>query len=312
MHANAPLTPTGRRILCERIAAGRPIAHVAAETGVSRQTASKWWNRYLVEGEAGLIDRRSTPGSTPGRLSSRTERRIINMRVTRRWGPARIAGRLGLVVSTVWRVLKRFGLSRLRDLDPPTGRIIRYEKNVPGELVHVDIKKMGRIPEGGGWRVHGRAKRDQSQKVGYTYLHSAVDDHSRLAYSEFCPDEKGNTCIRFLQRARAWFAEHGIMIQAVMTDNGVGYKSRVFADTLEAVDIDHLRIQPFRPQTNGKVERYQRTLTTEWAYATTWSSDQQRTDALDQWLHQYNHHRYHTAINGTPISRVNNLREQYT
>ena len=234
------------------------------------------------------------------------------MRVTRRWGPARIAGRLGLVVSTVWRVLKRFGLSRLRDLDPPTGRIIRYEKNVPGELVHVDIKKMGRIPEGGGWRVHGRAKRDQSQKVGYTYLHSAVDDHSRLAYSEFCPDEKGNTCIRFLQRARAWFAEHGIMIQAVMTDNGVGYKSRVFADTLEAVDIDHLRIQPFRPQTNGKVERYQRTLTTEWAYATTWSSDQQRTDALDQWLHQYNHHRYHTAINGTPISRVNNLREQYT
>ena len=312
MHANAPLTPTGRRILCERIAAGRPIAHVAAETGVSRQTASKWWNRYLVEGEAGLIDRRSTPGSTPGRLSSRTERRIINMRVTRRWGPARIAGRLGLVVSTVWRVLKRFGLSRLRDLDPPTGRIIRYEKNVPGELVHVDIKKMGRIPEGGGWRVHGRAKRDQSQKVGYTYLHSAVDDHSRLAYSEFCPDEKGNTCIRFLQRARAWFAEHGIMIQAVMTDNGVGYKSRVFADTLEAVDIDHLRIQPFRPQTNGKVERYQRTLTTEWAYATTWSSDQQRTDALDQWLHQYNHHRYHTAINGTPISRVNNLREQYS
>lgn len=313
MHANAPLTPTGRRILCERIAAGRPIAHVAAETGVSRQTASKWWNRYLVEGEAGLVDRRSTPGSTPGRLSPKTERRIINMRVTRRWGPARIAGQLRLVVSTVWRVLKRFGLSRLRDLDPPTGRIIRrYEKNTPGELIHVDIKKMGRIPKGGGWRVHGRAKRDQSQKVGYTYLHSAVDDHSRLAYSEFCPDEKGNTCIRFLQRARAWFAEHGIMIQAVMTDNGVGYRSRVFADTLEAVDIDHLRIQPFRPQTNGKVERYQRTLATEWAYATTWSSDQQRADALDQWLHQYNHHRYHTAIDGSPISRVNNLREQYS
>lgn len=312
MHANAPLTPTGRRILCERIAAGRPIAHVAAETGVSRQTASKWWNRYLVEGEDGLIDRRSTPGSTPGRLSPRTERRIISMRVTRRWGPARIAGQLRLVVSTVWRVLKRFGLSRLRDLDPPTGRIIRrYEKNVPGELVHIDIKKMGRIPQGGGWRVHGRAKRDQSQKVGYTYLHSAVDDHSRLAYSEFCPDEKGNTCIRFLQRARAWFAEHGIMIQAVMTDNGVGYTSRIFTDTLEAVDIDHLRIQPFRPQTNGKVERYQRTLATEWAYATTWNSDQQRTDALNQWLHQYNHHRYHTSIDGSPISRVNNLREQY-
>lgn len=313
MHANAPLTPTGRRILCERIAAGRPIAHVAAETGVSRQTASKWWNRYLVEGEAGLIDRRSIPGSTPGRLSPRTERRIISMRVTRRWGPARIAGQLRLVVSTVWRVLKRFGLSRLRDLDPPTGRTIRrYEKNVPGELIHIDIKKMGRIPDGGGWRIHGRAKRDQSQRVGYTYLHSAVDDHTRLAYSEFCPDEKGNTCIRFLQRARQWFAEHGIMIQAVMTDNGVGYTSRIFANTLEAVDIDHVRIQPFRPQTNGKVERYQRTLTTEWAYATTWSSDQQRVDALNKWLHQYNHHRYHTAIDGPPISRVNNLTEQYT
>lgn len=313
MHANAPLTPTGRRILCERIAAGRPIAHVAAETGVSRQTASKWWNRYLVEGEAGLIDRRSTPGSTPGRLSPRTERRIISMRVTRRWGPARIAGQLRLVDSMVWRVLKRFGLSRLRDLDPPTGRTIRrYEKNVPGELVHADIKKMGRIPEGGGWRVHGRAKRDQSQRVGYTYLHSAVDDHSRLAYSEFCPDEKGITCIRFLQRARQWFAERGIMIQAVMTDNGVGYTSRVFADTLEAVDIDHIRIQPFRPQTNGKVERYQRTLATEWAYATTWSSDQQRADALNKWIHQYNHHRYHTAIDGPPISRVNNLTKQYS
>lgn len=315
MHANAPLTPAGRRILCERIMAGRPIAHVAQEMGVSRQTASKWWNRYLVDGETGLVDRRSTPHSTPGRLSQRTERRIIGMRVNRRWGPARIAGHLRLVVSTVWRVLKRFGLSRLRDLDPPTGRIIRrYEKTVPGELVHVDIKKMGRIPDGGGWRIHGAENRDQSHKgkIGYTYLHSMVDDHSRLAYSEFCADEKANTCIRFIQRAHQWFAERGIMIQAVMTDNGVGYKSRLFGDTLEAVGIDHIRIRPYRPQTNGKVERYQRTLVTEWAYANTWTSNKQRVDALNNWLHQYNHHRYHTAINGPPISRVNNLRDQYT
>lgn len=315
MHANAPLTPTGRRILCERVSGGRPIAHVAQEMGISRQTASKWWNRYLTEGESGLHDRRSTPRSIPGRLPERTERRIISLRVTRRWGPARIAGQLRLVVSTVWRVLARFGISRLRDLDPPTGRIIRrYEKNVPGELVHVDIKKLGRIPEGGGWRVHGIENRDQTRKgkVGYTFLHSMVDDHSRLAYSEFCPDEKANTCIRFIKRARDWFAGHGIMIQAVMTDNGVGYRARLFADTLASVDIDHIRIRPYRPETNGKVERYQRTLATEWAYANTWSSDQQRADALSDWLHQYNHHRYHTAIDGAPISRVNNLREQYT
>ena len=314
MHANAPLTPAGRRILCERIACGRPIAHVAQEMGVSRQTASKWWNRYLVDGEAGLYDRRSVPHVTPGRLPERTERRIIGLRVNRRWGPARIAGQLRLVVSTVWRVLKRFGLSRLRDLDPPTGRIIRrYEKAVPGELVHVDIKKLGRIPDGGGWRVHGMKNRDQSKKnrVGYTFLHSMVDDHSRLAYSEFCPDETANTCIRFIKRARDWFAEHGIMIQAVMTDNGVGYRARLFADTLESVDIDHIRTRPYRPETNGKVERYQRTLATEWAYTLTWSSDQQRVNALSDWLHQYNHHRYHTAIDGAPINRVNNLRDQY-
>ena len=313
MHANAPLTPTGRRILCERIDKGRPISHVAREMGVSRQTATKWWNRYCESGEAGLYDRRSTPHSTPYRLPQRIERRIIGLRVNRRWGPARIAGHLHLNTSTVWRVLYRYGISRLRDLDPPTGRIIRrYEKAVPGELVHVDIKKFGKIPAGGGWRAHGRGNVSRPKRVGYTYLHSAVDDHTRLAYSEFCPDEKGNTCIRFIQRARQWFAERGIMIQAVMTDNGVGYTSRIFIDTLESVDIDHVRTRPYRPQTNGKVERFQRTLATEWAYTTTWTSDSQRAEALTGWIHTYNHHRYHTAINGPPISRVNNLRDQYT
>lgn len=315
MHANAPFTPTGRLILCERIAQGRPVAHVAKAMGVSRPTAYKWWNRYLAGGVEALRDRPSIPGSVPNRMPRRVERRIIGLRVNRRWGPARIGGHLGLHSSTVWRVLCRYGVSRLRDLDPPTGRIIRrYEKKIPGELVHVDIKKLGRIPEGGGWRVHGIENRDQSKKkrVGYTFLHSMVDDHTRLAYSEFCPDEKANTCIRFVKRARDWFAEHGVMIQAVMTDNGVGYQARLFVDTLESVDIDHVRIRPYRPQTNGKVERYQRTLATEWAYANTWTSDQQRADALTDWLHQYNHHRYHTAIGGPPITRVNNLKEQYT
>ena len=156
MHANAALTPTGRRILCERIARGRPIAHVAVEMGISRQTASKWWGRYLESGEAGLVDRRCVPHSSPNRLAQRTERRIIGLRVNRRWGPARIAGHLRLVSSTVWRVLARFGISRLRDLDPPSGRVIRrYEKDVPGELVHVDVEKFGKIPPGGGWRTRG-------------------------------------------------------------------------------------------------------------------------------------------------------------
>ena len=313
MHANAPLTPTGRRILCERIAAGRPIAHIAAEMAVSRQTASKWWGRYQEFGEAGLVDRRSVPKSIPNRLAQRTERRIIGLRVNRRWGPAQIAGHLHLVASTVWRVLKRYGLSRLRDLDPPTSRRIRrYERNTPGELVHVDVKKFGKIPTGGGWRTRGKANMGTRQRVGYTYLHSAVDDHSRVAYSEFCDREDGPTSIGFLYRACQWFATHGICVSGVMTDNAPGYRSNLFCDTLESVGIRHLFTPPRQPQQNGKVERYQRTLTTEWAYANTWTSDQQRANDLTNWLHQYNHHRYHTAISGPPINRVNNLRDQYS
>lgn len=313
MHANAPLTPTGRRILCERIAKGRPIAHVATEMGISRQTASKWWNRYLDGGEDALVDRRSVPHRSPNRLSQRTERRIIGLRINRRWGPAQIAGRLGLVCSTVWRVLKRYGLSRLRHLDPSSGRVIRrYEKAAPGELVHVDVKKFGKIPSGGGWRIRGRGNAGPRQKVGYTFLHSAVDDHTRLAYSEFLDDETANTSIRFMHRAVQWFNSHQITIQQIMTDNGSPYVSYLWADTLESVDISHIRTRPYRPQTNGKVERYQWTLATEWAYTHEWQSDQQRTDALDGWLNEYNHRRHHTAVGGPPISRVNNLTEQYS
>jgi transposase InsO family protein len=298
--------------MCQRIEKGRPMAHVAAEMGISRQTASKWWNRYCDVGEAGLVDRRSIPRRTPGRLDQRTERRIIGLRVNRRWGPAMIAGHLHLVASTVWRVLKRFGISRLRDLDPPSGRIIRrYEKTIPGELIHVDVKKFGKIPDGGGWRVHGRGNTGKRQKLGHSYLHSAVDDYTRMAYSEFCDNEQGVTAISFLHRARQWFADRGIVMQTVMTDNGPCYRSRVFGDTLEAVDINHIVIPPFQPQVNGKVERYQRTLATEWAYTHTWQSEQQRRDALAGWLHQYNHHRPHTAIGGPPATRVNNLPDQY-
>jgi transposase InsO family protein len=300
-------------ILCERIAAGRPISHVAREMGISRQRASIWWHRYVAEGEAGLVDRRSIPVTPPAnQLPVRTVRRIISLRVNRRWGPARIAGHLRLVASTVWRILHRHGLSRLRHLDPPTSRPIRYEKQIPGELVHVDVKKFGKIPAGGGWRLHGKGNVVRTRKVGHTFLHEAVDDYSRVAYAEFCDDETAITSLGFMMRARQWFADRGITIQAVMTDNGSAYVSQIWADTLESVNIDHFRIRPRRPQTNGKVERFGRTLATEWAYANAWMSDQSRAEDLPRWLHSYNHHRYHTAINGTPTSRVNNLRDQYS
>lgn len=314
MHANAPLTPAGRLILCERIAAGRPISHVAREMGISRQRAGVWYRRWQADGEAGLVDRRSTPHTPPAnQLSTRTVRRIISLRVNRRWGPARIAGHLRLVASTVWRILHRHGLSRLRHLDPSSGRVIRrYEKNVPGELVHVDVKKFGKVPPGGGWRIHGRGNIPKRPRIGWTFLHEAVDDHTRMAYAEFCDDESAITSLGFMMRARQWFADRGITIQTVMTDNGSAYRSELWADTLESVDIDHIRIRPRRPQTNGKVERFGRTLATEWAYANAWHSDQARADDLTRWLHSYNHHRYHTAIGGTPISRANNLRDHNT
>lgn len=316
MHANAPLTPSGRRILCQRIEAGRPVAHVATEMGISRTTAYRWWNRWLADGEAGLIDRRSRPHRSPRRLAVRTERRIIGLRANRRLGPAQIGGRLGLNPSTVWRVLVRYGISRLRDLDPPTGRQIRrYEKDRPGELLHVDVKKLGRIPDGGGWRVRGRANvsRPKSRRVGYAFIHAAVDDHSRVAYTEIHSDEKATTAVGFLHRAVEWYAQRGVTVEAVMTDNGPAYLSHLWADTLDSVGINHIRTQPYRPQTNGKVERFNRTLATEWAYAHTWHSDQQRTNALTSWIHQYNHHRTHTATgNKPPITRVTNLPNQYT
>ncbi len=269
MHANAPLTPTGRRILCERIGKGRPVAHVAREMGVSRPTAYKWWVRYQEGGEEALADRRSVPLSSPKRLSLRSERRIIGLRVNRRWGPARIAGHLGMHSSTVWRVLDRYGLSRLRDLDPPSGRRIRrYERKVPGDLAHMDVKKFAKIPPGGGWRSLGRDQAGQRHRLGYTYLHSVVDDYSRLSYSEFCQDETAVTSLQFTRRAVQWFADRGVTITSIMTDNGANYRSHLFGDTLEAVGIRHVRIPPRSPQINGKVERYQRTLANDHGHST--------------------------------------------
>ena len=322
MHRNARLTPEGRRILCERIASGRPAAHVAAEMGVSRTTAYRWWNRYQTEGVAGLYDRSSRPWSCPHQTPAELENRIVELRRRRKLGPARIGLLLEMPTSTVWRVLDRHGLNRLSWMDRPTGRVIRrYEKKTPGELIHVDIKKLGRIPDGGGWRAvgpkQGRANSlryrrydgtgNKKRTVGYGYIHAAVDDHSRLAYVEVLEDEKAVTAAGFTQRAVEWFNQLGITIQGIMTDNGACYVSHLYGDTLTANGITHVRIPPRRPQLNGKVERFNRTLLDEWAYVQVYTSETERVNALVDWIHTYNHHRNHTAIGGPPISRVTNL-----
>ncbi|MFJ6008144.1 IS481 family transposase, partial [Streptomyces halstedii] len=239
---------------------------------------------------------------------------------------ARIGPILGLPASTVHRVLVRHGLNRLAWLDRPTGQPIRrYERNRPGELVHVDIKKLGNIPDGGGHKVMDRRQAmdnklsttDQRKSckpvIGYSYIHSAVDDHSRLAYSEVLPDERQHTAIAFWQRANAFFTSHGITVERVLTDNGSCYKSKLFTQNLTTAGIAHKKTRPYRPQTNGKVERFNRTLADEWAYLRPYTTNNERTAALADFLHTYNHHRSHTALGGQPpISRVNNPAGQYT
>jgi transposase InsO family protein len=222
---------------------------------------------------------------------------------------------LGMPASTVHRVLVRYGLNRLRWMDRPTGRVIRrYEKDHPGELLHVDIKKLGRIPAGGGWRAHGRGPGvpEGGGRAGYGYIHAAIDDHSRLVYAEVLGDERSVTATGFMARATDWFTSHGITTQAVMTDNGSPYVSHLWRDTLAAARIDHIRTRPRRPQTNGKIERWFRTATDEWAYVRPYTSENERITQLDTWLHTYNHHRNHTAIGGPPISRVHNPARQHS
>ena len=318
MHANARLTPTGRLTMVLRIESGRPVAHVAAEMGISRPTAYKWWHRWNDEGQLGLVDRLSRPGSCPHRTSPAMEAQIEELRRTLKLGPARIGYRLGVPTSTVHRVLTRLGISRLSWMDRPTGRVIRrYERDRPGELIHVDIKKLGRIPDGGGWKVLGRQAGIKNSdaygphRVGYGYIHSAVDDHSRLAYSEILGDERKETAAEFWLRAEAWFGELGITIDEVLTDNGGCYRSKLFDQALGA--IKHRRTRPYRPQTNGKVERFNRTMLEEWAYVRPYASEAERVEAFSTFLHLYNHHRSHTALGGSPpISRVNDLRGHYT
>jgi transposase InsO family protein len=313
-HANALLTPRGRLLLARCVVEdGWPLRRAAERFQVSPTTASRWAGRYRLFGAAGMVDRSSRPRRSPRRTPTRTERRVIKVRVIRRWGPARIGFLLGLHPSTVHRVLARYGLPRLAWLDRATGRPIRrYEHDAPGQLVHLDVKKLGRIPDGGGWKVHGRAARPHvGRGPGYVYLHTALDDHSRLAYSELLGDERKETAAAFWTRAHAYFTGCGITVTRVLTDNGACYRSLAFRDALG--QIVHKWTRPYRPQTNGKVERFHRTLADEWAYAAAYASDTERAEAYGPWLHRYNHHRGHTALGGRPpASRVTNLSGQYS
>lgn len=318
-HGNADLTPKGRLRLARAVVDRRWSLRRAAERyQCSPATAKKWADRYR-RGEP-MIDRSSRPRRSPSRLRRRTERRIVALRFTRQWGAHRIAWHLGLNPATVGRVLARYRMPRLAWLDRATGlpvrkaRPNRYERATPGDLVHVDIKKLGRIPDGGGHRMLGRqaGRRNRRDGTGYAFVHHAVDDHSRLAYSEILNDERKETAAAFWRRAKRFFAEHGIRVREVLTDNGACYRSVAF-NTALGLRVKHRYTRPYRPQTNGKVERFNRTLLQEWGYARLYPSDAARAATYASWLHAYNHHRPHSALGGqSPAQRVHNLTGSYT
>jgi transposase InsO family protein len=320
VHANARLTFHGRCLLVRRVRMeGRPVAHVAKELGVSRQCGHRWVGRFDVEGWAGLRDRSSRPRRLPTRTPEAVEERVVACRRAQRRGPAWIAEATGVSERTVTRILRRCGMPRLADCDPLTGQqirasrhsTVRYERARPGELVHLDVKKIGRIPDGGGWRAHGHAAtsrhRHKKPRIGFDYVHAAVDDHSRLAYAEVLPDDKGTTSAGFLLRAAAFFADRGITrIERVITDNAFAYRNSAdFTAATTALGARHKFIRPHCPWQNGKVERFNRTLATEWAYRQIFTSNAERAHALAPWLEVYNTQRRHTALGGLPpISRL--------
>lgn len=318
-HRNARLTFQGRRLLVERVRQqGWPVAHVAKAMGISRQCAHKWVRRFELEGETGLHDRSSRPHTCARQTPPEIEDTVIAARLEHRRGPQWLSWHTGVPARTITAILQRNGLPRLCEIDPMTGEVIRasktttvrYERDRPGELVHVDVKKIGRIPDGGGWRAHGRQMGSTGAKkrvrIGYDYIHSMVDDHSRLAYCEIHPDEQGDTAAGFIQRAAQFFKDAGIeAIERVMTDNHWSYtKSRSVAAAIAGLGAKHKTIKPHCPWQNGKVERFNRTLQAEWAYRRVFTSNNERTAALAPWLQHYNHHRRHHALDGhPPISR---------
>ncbi len=317
-HSKARLAPAGRLILVQRVLSGRPVSHVAKEMGVSRQCAHRWVSRFRRLGTAGLVDRSSRHHAHPATTPPATATRLLELRRTERLGRDELARRTGVSPSTASRIIARAGLPALHELDPVTGiRIrasrrtrLRYEREAPGDLIHIDVKKLGRIPDGGGWRLDGPDvidhHRTRARRAGFDYVHVAVDDHSRLAFARILPDEQGPTCAGFLAEAAAFFADHGIRIRQVMTDNALNYRrSRDFQSMLATLSAKHVLTRPHSPWQNGKAERFNRTLQEGWAYRHPFTSNQDRADALEPWLNHYNYARPHTACAGQPpISRA--------
>jgi transposase InsO family protein len=319
-HANARTNVFARRLIVERVAAGWPPAHVAGQLGVSRATVYKWLRRHAEGGDAALADRCSRPVRMPNRTAAKVERRVLAARRRRRRGAMVLAAELGLNPSTVGRILRRHDVPALAAIDPITGERVRgslraenrYEHPTPGAMIHVDVKKLGRIPTGGGWRLHGRqakvsvANRHKKTKIGYDYVHSAIDDHTRLAYSEALNDEKDTTCAGFLHRALAWFASQGVTVRRVYTDNAMVYRHGTdWTWVCSAWQLRRRFTKPGCPWTNGKAERFNRTLLNEWAYARAWTTNNARRRALDNFIRYYNTRRGHSALGGhPPISRL--------
>lgn len=317
-HRNARTTFHGRLLIIDRHRSGWPQAHIAKAMGISRRCVAKWIARFEAEGESGLLDRSSRPRSCPRRTSSDVEASIIDLRLRERRGRDWIAAELDVPARTVSRVLARHDIPHLNELDSITGELLRatkkttlrYERDRPGELVHMDVKKLGRIPDGGGWRGEGHTAQNHRSRlnktrIGYDYVHSLVDDHSRLAYSEILPNEKGTTCAAFLERAIAYFNTHGITrIERLITDNAWAYRHSL-REVCARHDIVQKFIRPHCPWQNGKVERLNRTLQSEWAYRQVFTSNDQRAAALAPWLEHYNTQRRHTSLGGRPpISRL--------
>ncbi len=322
LHGNAALSLNGRRRLVRMvIEEGRSIARAAEAAGVSERTCSKWVSRFRADGELGLLDR----SSAPARVHNRTDEQLVGLLAALRrlrFTAPELADLLGMPVSTISGILKRLGLGRLGRLGLQPAQ--RYERERPGELVHIDVKKLGRIHGGAGKRVTGGHSRNgrptrtdrsgiRRLQAGWDAVHVAVDDATRLAYVEVLPDEKATTAVAFLRRATAFYQRHGITVERVITDNGSPYVSAVHAIACRLLDIRHLRTRPYRPQTNGKAERFIRTLLAGWAYGAIYASSTERTTALDGWLWHYNHHRKHSALGRQPpITRLNNLLGSYS
>ncbi len=309
-HPNAPLTPEGRRRMVACVLEDAWTIEATAERfQVDAKTVRKWRDRFVAEGDAGLFDRSSRPHRSPNRTRRSVRRRVLHLRKKHRWGADHIAHELALSSSTVGAILRAEGVSRLDRGDRATDRepVQRYQRERPGELIHVDVKKLAAIPQGGGWRAHGRGTKAGRghRQAGYRYLHTALDDRSRIVYSEILDDEQGPTAAAFWRRAAAWFATFDIACERVITDNGACYRSRDWHTACAATHTTVKKTRPYRPQTNGKVERYHRILLEEWAYIRPWRSEAQRASAYVGFVHFYNHHRSHGALGwATPTSIV--------